>query len=211
MAEIADIAMPDVPLSKKKLKRIFDTTRPLDGWERYRALNDAIDEAYEVIDISNREARFALILMSGLNAIIILAATRADLMTALDGRQRVWAFALFGIYAVCAVYFLLQAIEALRPGRFRPAFGGWSHESNDYPQGVRYFEDVIQRDERAHWQAWRDVSVSQLNAELAIQLHSMCRKSNVKRIALRRLYAGLRVMTMLVTGLLVLFVYASWF
>ena len=200
----------DVPLRKKDVKRMFDMSRPLDAWERYRALNDAMDEAYEVIDMSNREARFALLLMGGLNAVVILAATRADFVQVLNPQQRIGAATLLSIYGVCAVYFLLQAIEALRPGKFRPHLGEWPESSADFPQRVRYYEDVIERDVQSHWQAWRDVQVGQLNAELAVQLHSMCMKSNVKRVALRRLYAGLRVMTLLVAGLVVLFVYASW-
>lgn len=203
-------ADPELPLRKKDLKRLLDMTRPLDAWERYRALNDAMDEAYDVIDMSNREARFALILMGGLNAVVVLAATRADLLSVLDVRQRLWAAVLLAIYGVCAVYFLLQAIEALRPGKFRPDLADWREDGDDFPKGVRYYEDVIERDVRAHWRAWREVQMGQLNAELAIQLHSMCIKSNVRRVALRRLYAGLRIMTLLVAGLIVLFVYASW-
>src|SRR5919204_1923846 len=99
----------DVPLSKKQIKRLLDMSRPLDAWERYRALNDAMDEAFEVIDISNREARFALILMGGLNAVVVLAATRSDLVAILNAQQRIWAAMLLAIYAICAVYFLLQA------------------------------------------------------------------------------------------------------
>jgi hypothetical protein len=38
----------------------------------------------------------------------------------------------------------------------------------------------------------------------------MCYRSNVKRAALHRLFAGLRVLTLLVVGLMVLFVYAVW-
>jgi uncharacterized membrane protein YuzA (DUF378 family) len=201
---------PELGLRKKDLKRLLDMTRPLDAWERYRALNDAMDEAYDVVDISNREARFALILMGGLNAVVVLAATRADLLSVLDVRQRLWAAILLAIYGVCAVYFLLQAIEALRPGNFRPDLRGWREDSDDFPKRVRYYEDVIERDVHEHWRAWREVQMGQLNADLAIQLHSMCIKSNVKRVALRRLYAGLRIMTLLVAGLVVLFVYATW-
>ena len=49
---------------KKEQKRREDSTRQLDEWELYRTLVDASDEAYELIDIANREARFALITTS---------------------------------------------------------------------------------------------------------------------------------------------------
>ena len=110
----------DIPLSKKQLKRLLDGARPLDAWERYRALNDAIDEAYDLIDVSNREARFALLLLGGLNALILLAASRSDLVGALDARQRLWTGILLGVFAVAAVYFVLEAIQALRSRPFRP-------------------------------------------------------------------------------------------
>jgi hypothetical protein len=200
----------EVRIRAKELKGLLDMARPLDAWERYRALNDAVDEAYELIDISNREARFSLILMGGLNAIVVLGATRADILTALDSRQRLWAAGLFAVYGVCAIYFLIQAIDALRPGSFRPDLGTWPAGGDDYPRGIRYFEDVIARDAQSHWRAWCDVDMAQLSAELAVQHHSLCLKSNVRRVALRRLYAGLRLMTVLVAALAVLYIYAVW-
>jgi hypothetical protein len=196
---------------KRELKQLLqDGARPLNAWEQYRALNDAMDEAYDVTDISNREARFSLLVMGLLNAFVVIAAARPDVVAALAGPRRTFAAVLLGVYVVTAVYFVFQAIEALRPGRFRPQLDGWT-SSNDFPVGIRYYEDVIQRDVHSHWRAWGEVHMAQLNAELAVQHHSMCLRSNVKRAALHRLYAGLRVMTLLVVGLIVLFVSAVWF
>jgi hypothetical protein len=197
-------------LRKKVIKQLLDGNRPLDAWERNRSLNDAIGEAYDLIDISNREARFALILMGSLNAFLVLLATQNNLLTALDARQRSWLGGIATVYVVVAVYFVLEAIEALKPGRFRPQLGTWSPDHHDYPQGVRYYEDVVQRDVQGHWRAWQDIKVDQLNAELAVQLHSLCVKNQVKRASLRRLYAGLRVMTLLITALILIFVYGVW-
>jgi hypothetical protein len=205
---------PDGELKRKRelkeLKRRFDSVRPLDSWERYRALNDTMNEAYDLIEISNREARLALMLMGGLNAGVIVVATRGGLASSLQGFPRVLLAIMLAIYAVTAVHFMLAAIETLRPGRFHPRLGDWSRDSDDYPLGVRYYEDIIERDVVSHWRAWREVSLSQLNAEIAIQIHSLSLKNNVKRVGLRRLYAGLRVMTLLVSGILALFVYSAW-
>lgn len=197
---------------KKELKRLLEASgsRPLTAWERYRALNDATDEAYEQIDLSNREVRFALILMGGLNAFVVVASTKADLVSALRGTERVLAGLLLAVYALTAVYFLMQAIAALRPGSFRPRLHEWRKDSDDYPMGVRYFEDVVARDVVQHWRAWNEVHTAQLNAELAVQLHSVCLKAKARRAGLRRLYAGLRVMTLLVVALMVILVYAAW-
>jgi hypothetical protein len=198
---------PD-PFTRKKERR--DPNHPLDAWERYRALNDAMDEAYEVMDHSNREARFALLVMGILNAFVVIGASRPEIVGSLDRTQRIGAAALLGVYAVTAIYFLFQAIAALRPGKYQPVLTSWSEEAIDFPRGVRYYEDVIQRDVRSHWRAWCDVPLAQLNAELAVQHHSLCLKSNGKRVALAGLFAGLRIMVMLVVGLMALFVYAVW-
>jgi hypothetical protein len=187
-----------------------DGRRPLTGWEQYKALNDAMGEIYEVIGLSNREARFALLVMGILNAFVFIAASRPEIVGALGGVVRGGAAVLLGIYAVTAVYFLFQAIEALRPGQFRPRLDNWTTGRDDAPIGIRYYEDVIARDALGHRQAWHNAHLDQLNAELAVQHHSLCRKSNVRRVALRRLFAGLRLMIVLVIGLMILFVSAIW-
>jgi hypothetical protein len=197
-------------LLRREMKRLADVNRPLDSWERYRALNDALDEAYEQIDLGNREARFALILMGGLNAALIVLATRTDVPQSLTPMQRNWTFAFLLVYVVVAVRFLLQAIEALRPGKFRPHLGTWPVNSDDFPRGVRYYEDVIERNAEDHWRAWQDVRIGQLNAELAVQFHSLCQKNEHRHIAVRRLYTGLRLMTMLLAGLAGMLVCFAW-
>ena len=206
--ETASLGVLDT-VSRKKERR-HDPNRGLDSWERYRALNDAMDEAYELMDHSNREARFALLVMGILNAFVVIGATRQEVAGAFDHLERIAAAILLGVYAVTAIYFLFQAIAALRPGRYQPDLAGWNEDAHDYPRGVRYYEDVIQRDVKSHWQAWCDVPLARLNAELAAQHHSLCMKANVKRVAQARLFAGLRVMVVLVVCLMTLFVYAAW-
>jgi hypothetical protein len=195
---------------RKELRRLQGESRRLEPWERYRALTDALDEVYEVMDHSNREARFAMLVMGILNAFVAICASRSEVVGTLEGTPRTGAAVLLGVYAVAALYFLYQAIEALRPGKFRPHLGAWQTSGDALPMGLRYYEDVITRDALGHWQAWHDVQIGQLNAELALQFHSLCFKSNVKRVALIRLFAGLRLMTMLVAALMVLYVYAAW-
>ena len=193
----------------RELKRQIEG-RPLDSWERYRALRDVLGQSYDLIEISNREARLALMLMGGLNAGVVVIATRTHLIASLNGIQRILFGGLLAVYGVTAVYFMLQAIEALRPRRFRPTLDEWDRAGNDYPMGVRYYEDIVTRDVRRHWLAWHEVSLGQLNAEIAIELHSVSRTNNVKRIGLQRLFAGLRVMTLLVAAIVSIIVYSAW-
>jgi uncharacterized protein YjiK len=79
-----------------------------------------------------------------------------------------------------------------------PGEGGPDH----YPEGLRYYEDIVLRDLEAYRRAWRDVRFGQLNAELAVQNHVMARINLDKFRSLRRLYGGLRVLTILAGGLL---------
>jgi hypothetical protein len=195
---------------RREQKLATDATRPMDAWERYRALVDASDEAYELIDISNREARFALILMGALNAAAFVLLTRADALGALAPQERQWLAGLFAGYIVMALAFLMQAIEALRPGRIRPSFTDWPDAPEERPVLVRYYEDVITRTSAEHWQLWQEVRLSQLSAELAAQVHSLSVKNNLKHIALGRLYFGLRAMAIVLTLLMLLSGWLVW-
>jgi hypothetical protein len=195
---------------KKERKRRLDANRQLDAWERYRALVDASDEAYELIDIANREARFALIVMGALNAVPLVVISRTDAMAVLSRGEQYVMGGLFVGYAGLVLMFLLRAIEALRPGRFRPELAAWPADAPDRPAGVRYYEDVIERSAVEHWTAWQAIRVSQLNAEIAVQIHSLAIKNDAKHVALRRLYAGLRVMALSRAALSLLFLILAW-
>jgi hypothetical protein len=195
---------------KKELKRLHDVTRPLDGWEQYRALVDASEEAYDLIDISNREARFALIVMGALNAVPFIFLTRGDAIAALSRNERIAMAVVFSGYAILLMFFILQAIEALHPGWFKPEISSWSNDRLDHPAGVRHFEEIIERTASEHWVAWQNVRLTQLNAELAVQIHSLARKNHAKHLAVRRLYLGLRAMAVMLGALLLLFGIFSW-
>ena len=190
---------------RKQLSKLEDD-RPLSPWELYRALNDALDEGYDLFDLSNREGRFALILMGGLNAALVVAASQTSLGEKLSPIERQIEGAVIGVYALFAIGFLVQAIDVLRPAQYRPNFSRWSRQRNDFPRGVRYYEDVVDRGTEEHWEAWRVVTVRQLNAELAVQVHSLCLKNNARKQALQRLYHSLRNMTIVFSAILLLFV-----
>ena len=51
----------------------------------------------------------------------------------------------------------------------------------------------------------RYVTLEQLNAELAVQFHSLCLKNQARKLALRRLYRSLRIMTIVFSAILLLF------
>ena len=114
------LSADEIKRRKKEWKRRHDAVRTLDSWERYRALVDASEEAFEIIDIANREARFALIVMGALNAVPLVVLSRADAFSVLSRGEQCVMGGLFLGYAVLVLTFILGAIEALRPGRFVP-------------------------------------------------------------------------------------------
>lgn len=182
-----------------------DGSRPLGAWELNRALNDALDEGHDQFDLSNRDARLALLLMGGLNAALVVLASQSSLGAGLSAVERQIEGAVIALYALFAIAFLLQAIDALRPTHYRPRLDAWQKDRGDFPGGVRYYEDVVGRDTPAHWEAWRAVSLQQLNAELAVQQHSVCLKNQQRKIALRGLYRSLRHMAIVFSAILLLF------
>ena len=198
---------PSDKRARKEMKRLHEETRRLEPWERYRALNDAMDEYYEMLDMANREARFALIIVGALNAVLFVIGTRSTLLSALPQAGRPWlGFGLI-VYGGVAVHFFLQAIEVLRPRKYYSRLPESAVPADRSPAGVRYYEDVLQRDAESHYRAWQEVRISQLNAELAIQGHSLSLKARAKHEALRRLFNGLRLMTLLAAALLMVMVF----
>lgn len=172
----------------------FDAHRPLDPWERYRALNDAYDLQQELIDLGDHKARFALVIMTGLNAVAFLMVARSDVLTTLPAVLRAWLGAYLALYGVSAVYFFFQAIESLKP---RIYMGGADKDL----LGVRFFEGILRRSEHEYRETWNDVRVDQLSEEIAEQVHILSRINREKYTALYRLYLGLQILTLLTGGL----------
>jgi uncharacterized protein YjiK len=193
-------------LGKQQRKLLKDTHRPLDSWEKYRALTDALDEALELVDLGDHKARFALIIAGALNVFLFALGASTDVFDNIPPPFRMAVAILAGLYAILAIYVLIQAIESLRPRRAQP----YVHYSADtggyeeYPLGLRFYEDVLSRDMEAYRQAWRDVRIGQLNNEVAVQLHAISAIIRAKYGALDRLYRGLQLMVVFAVVLLLI-------
>jgi uncharacterized protein YjiK len=203
LAPAGDPDQDEAKRRKKEAKFQSECVRALDPWERYRALVDALEEAMDLVELADRKARFALVIMGALNIAFFFLATRSDFVEVLPRWLRPFLGFYLLVYAGVALFFFLEAIEALKPRRFRPHLpypgdGGPDH----YPEGLRYYEDIVLRDLEAYRRAWREVRFGQLNAELSVQNHVMARINLDKYRSLRRLYGGLRVLTLLAGGLL---------
>src|SRR3954470_24454743 len=107
-------------LSKKQKKALKDAHRPLDSWERYRALTDVLDEAIDLVDLADHKARFALVIMAALNVVLFFVAVRTDLAKEIPKFFQPFIGVYVLIYALVALYFFLQAIESLRPRKSQP-------------------------------------------------------------------------------------------
>lgn len=188
----------------KKLQRALEEARrPLGAWERYRALIDAFDMEQDLVDLADHKARFALIIMSTLNAVTFIVGTRSEAIALVPPHLRASLSMYLGLYALLTLYFSIQAIESLRPREAKPNVrypGAIGLE--DYPLGVRFFVDVLARDVNAYRSVWRSIHVGQLNAEIALQVHALAKINRAKYGALGRLYRGLKAMTVLTAGLI---------
>lgn len=196
--------------SKKKKKKEKEETRKADPWQRYKALLDTLKESQDLVDLADHKARFALMIMGALNAAILFAGTRSELLMRVPEKLRPWLYFYFAIYAAIAIYFLLQAIESLRPRR-HPALPRKSTISDrDESLGLRFFAEAIRYDAPTYVEAWHSVRVSQLNAELAQQVHTIARINSAKYAAVSRLYLGLQAITILTAGLLIVLGSIVW-
>jgi uncharacterized protein YjiK len=193
-------------LGKKQKALLKDAHRPLKSWERYRALTDALDEAHDLVDLGDHKARFALIISGALNVFLYALGASTDIIDNVPQHLRFAVALLAGLYAVLSVYLLIQAVESLRPRRATP----YVHYSADtggfeeYPIGLRFYEDILSRDMEAYRKAWREVRVGQLNNEVAVQLHALAAINRAKFAALDRLYRGLQLMTVFAVVMLLM-------
>jgi hypothetical protein len=75
---------PHEDLARKRARReaklAAEATRPLDPWERYRALTDAVEEGIDLAEMADRKVRFALVVMAGLNVGLFALTTRPELL-----------------------------------------------------------------------------------------------------------------------------------
>jgi uncharacterized protein YjiK len=190
-------------LNKKERKLRKDQRRPLSSWERYRALTDVVEESLDLVDLADHKARFALVIMGALNALLFVMASQTDTFDAIPITARPVMTAFIVVYALVALYFVVQAIESLRPRKAQPRVSYLeAHGPEDHPVGLRFYEDIVVRSVEDYRTAWRDLRIGQLNAELAVQGHALAQINKAKYGAVRRLYLGLQIMTLMAVVLM---------
>jgi hypothetical protein len=192
--------------ARRAEKRLRELSEPVEPWERYRALRQTLDEAQKFEDLADHKARFAMILMGALNALLlVLALSESSGVASLASQP--WIVGYLLLCGSSAIYLFHQAIEALRPrSSNRPRSSVRDAGGEPAEAGLRHHDEVLRQDQEAYLSAWQRVCVEQLNREIARQVHQQAQVNQAKERALTRLYAGLRVMMFLLVGLVLILV-----
>src|SRR5688500_1328281 len=111
----------EVDRAEKARRKLEEERGLLDPPDRYKALVNAVEAAQDLIELADKKARFALVIMSVLNAVAVLLVVRVG--TAVIPRTGFLSVLVpveFATYAVVTVYYISQAISALRPRGVKP-------------------------------------------------------------------------------------------
>ena len=190
--------------AEKALRKLEAALGQLDPGDRYRALVNAVKASQDLIELADKKARFALVIMSLLNAVAVLLVVRGG--DAIIPRKGIFAVVVgveFVAYAVITVYYISQAISALRPRSVHV-------ESSSLPALIEpatsmrmlFYADVIARDRTTYERLWNTLRMDNLTTELADQHYSLSWINSQKFAALSRLYFGLTVMTVMLALLI---------
>jgi hypothetical protein len=185
---------------RKKVDKGLDT-RKMDAWERYRALSDLLDNYADLSEYADRKARFALVVMGALNALNVVAAAQPNLLAGMrSGAATGWLGAYIVGYATLSVYFVVHAINTLRPrlDLFPTRDGSGTLAGSS---GLRFMADINPADKRTYYQRWTGATVGQVNEELAEHVQVLSRLCDVKFRTLGRVYRGLLGMAALTAAM----------
>lgn len=201
-----------LPQRSKRARRLDEQNGVLDPSQRYRALVTTLKQETDFLDLADKKARFALVIMGVLNALVVVLAVKGR--DGLTGTG-LWARALqaeVAIYALCAIYYIAQAIEALRPrgGSHRPRDVVPAEVVPGASMRVIFHSDIARRTREEYRDLWNSLRLDNLVAELADEVHMVATINVTKYVALGQLYQGLVVMTSMVLAMLVTIAATLW-
>lgn len=189
---------------KREEKLHRDAARAPDSWERFRILLEVVDQQRSVVEIADHKARYALIILGVLNAVIFVLLGRGGVFRNMPDELRPWLIALIALYAALTFLFVLHAVDCLRPRELR---GKGSVHQAGIP-GLLFWEGIVQHDVAQYRNEWAGVQMAQLNTEAVLIAYRAAQLIQAKYRALHRLYNGLVVLIFICTLLLV--AYAIW-
>jgi hypothetical protein len=190
----------EVDRAERARRKLEEERGLLDPPDRYKALVNAVEASQDLIELADKKARFALVIMSVLNAVAVLLVVRGG--TAVIPRTGILGVLVaveFATYAVVTVYYISQAINALRPRGVAPPPSSQLPELVEPEKSMRvlFYADVVARERTRYRELWANLRMDNLTTELADQLYTLSVINGQKYAALQRLYFGLTVMTVL--------------
>jgi hypothetical protein len=194
----------DAKRREKEARRLEAERGPLEPAFRYRAMQNAVEMTQDLIELADRKARFALVIISVLNAVALVVVVRGG--ESFIPRTGAWSVAIGAelvVYVAVTVWYIFQAIEALRPRGGVPSDALPTEVARGQSMRVLFHGDIVRRSRDDYRRVWSELRMDNLNTELADQLHILSAINQDKYAALARLYRGVSVMTGLLTVTLV--------
>ena len=189
---------------KQEAKRRREAERPPESFERFRILSELVDEGRRVIELIDHRARYALVVMSVLNAFVLLVVSRSHLLGELPPTSRTWLIGFIGVYGGLTFLFVYYAVDCLRPRPLQYAdLLRNGHEGSSGPLGILFWEGIAGYELDAYRQAWGEARMEQLNAEVVIIAYNLAQVARAKYLGLGRLYWGLSGLVALAAALLI--------
>ena len=128
---------------KREAKQQRDAERPPGSFERFRILSELVDEGRQVIELTDHRARYALVVMSVLNAFVFLVISRSHLLGELPPTSRTWLISFIGGYGGLTFLFVYYAVDCLRPRRLQyTELLRKGNEGSSGPLGILYWEGI---------------------------------------------------------------------
>jgi hypothetical protein len=191
---------PESEKNARRLEKLEAERGLLDPADRYKALVNAVEASQDLIELADKKARFALVIMSVLNAVAVLLVVRGG--TVSFPRTGIFGALVpveFALYAVVTVYYISQAISALRPRGVKPPPSSQLPSQVEAATSMRvlFYADVVARERAEYRELWSNLRMDNLTTELSDQLYTLSVINSQKFRALARLYFGLTVMTVL--------------
>jgi hypothetical protein len=182
---------PESEKNARRLEKLEAERGLLDPADRYKALVNAVEASQDLI---------ALVIMSVLNAVAVLLVVRGG--TVSFPRTGIFGALVpveFALYAVVTVYYISQAISALRPRGVKPPPSSQLPSQVEAATSMRvlFYADVVARERAEYRELWSNLRMDNLTTELSDQLYTLSVINSQKFRALARLYFGLTVMTVL--------------
>ena len=192
---------------KRDAKIRRDAERPPESYERFRILSELVGQGRQVVEIADHKARYAMVVLTVLNAGVFFLVTRAHLIADVPPAVKPWLLGFLIAYAGLSFLFMMYAVDCLRPRRLHyterlphveTAPGAVAAH---LPRGLLFWEAIADYELEDYRRAWSHIHWEQVNGEIVMIAHGMSRLIRAKYVALGRLFAGLALLILL-AGLL---------